>query len=175
MNARATDFKILLQRRGGGGCAGDLFSFQLHKITNNVFLCVMTNFPFEVFDRQRRCDARLIALKDYTWTPQLMEHLEQPYYVALLSAAAYHSAAHQAPMVFQVMVPRSRRSFECGGVRVDFVARRDMESTFVGERDTPTGVLRIASPGGTTIELLGYPERCGFLDNVATVLAELAE
>ena len=43
------------------------------------------------------------------------------------------------------------------------------------ERDTPTGVLRVASPAATAVELVGYPERCGFLDNVATVLAELAE
>ena len=35
-----------------------------------------------------------------------MAHLSQPYYVALLSAAAYHGAAHQKPQVFQVMVPR---------------------------------------------------------------------
>src|SRR5690606_35148866 len=104
-----------------------------------------------------------------------MEHLGEPYYVALLSAAAYHGAAHQAPMVFQVMVPRSRRSLECGGVRVDFVARHDMGSTGVVERETPTGVLQVASPAATAVELVGYPERCGFLDNVATVLAELAE
>ena len=118
---------------------------------------------------------RLGCLPPDHFVPQLMEHLGQPYYAALLSAAAYHGAAHQAPMVFQVMVPRSRRSLECGGVRVDFAVRHDMEHTSVVERDTPTGILRVASPGATAVELVGYPERCGFLDNVATVLADLAE
>ncbi len=118
---------------------------------------------------------RLGCLPPDHFVPQLMDHLDQPYYVALLSAAAYHGAAHQAPMVFQVMVPRSRRSIECGWVRVDFVARRDMRCTAVVERDTPTGVLRVASPAATAVEVVGYPERCGYLDNVATVLAELAE
>ena len=118
---------------------------------------------------------RLGCLPADQFVPQLMAHLGEPYYVALLSAAAYHGAAHQAPMVFQVMVPRSRRGLECGGVRVDFVARRDMASTPVVERNTPTGVLRVASPAATALELVGYPERCGYLDNVATVLAELAE
>src|ERR1700728_1118626 len=33
----------------------------------------------------------------------LMRHLGRRYYVALLSAASYHGAAHQAPQVFQVM------------------------------------------------------------------------
>lgn len=92
-----------------------------------------------------------------------------------LSAAAYHGAAHQKPQVFQVMVPKARRGLECGGVRVDFVARRDMSDTPVLERNTPTGVIRIASPAATALELVGYPERCGYLDNVATVIAELAE
>ncbi|HAK94450.1 MAG TPA: hypothetical protein DCM87_05480, partial [Planctomycetes bacterium] len=33
----------------------------------------------------------------------LMRHIGQPYYVGLLSAAAIHGAAHQQPMVFQVV------------------------------------------------------------------------
>jgi len=118
---------------------------------------------------------RLGCLPAEQFVPQLLEHLGEPYYVALLSAAAYHGAAHQAPMVFQVVVAKSRRSLACGGVRVDFVARRDMADTPVVERNVPTGALRVASPAATALELVGYPERCGYLDNVATVLAELAE
>jgi predicted transcriptional regulator of viral defense system len=118
---------------------------------------------------------RLGCLPADQFVPQLMAHLRQPYYVALLSAAAYHGAAHQKPQVFQVMLPRARRGFQCGGVRVDFVARRDMADTTVVERNTPAGILRIASPAATALELVGYPGRCGYLDNVATVIAELAE
>lgn len=118
---------------------------------------------------------RLGCLPPDHFIPQLMEHLHEPYYVALLSAAAYHGAAHQAPMVFQVMVRRSRRSLVCGAVQVDFIARRDMENTSVLAREAPTAVLHIASPAATAVEVVGYPERCGFLDNVATVLTELAE
>jgi predicted transcriptional regulator of viral defense system len=118
---------------------------------------------------------RLGCLPAAHFMPQLMEHLGEPYYVALLSAAAYHGAAHQKPQVFQVMVPKARRALECGGVRVAFVARRDMTNTSVVERNTPTGVIRIASPAATALEVVGYPEHCGYLNNVATVLAELAE
>ena len=35
---------------------------------------------------------------------QMMQHLERKYYVALLNAAEYHGAAHQAPMSFCVMI-----------------------------------------------------------------------
>ncbi len=118
---------------------------------------------------------RLGCLPADHFIPQLMAHLKEPYYVALLSAAAYHGAAHQAPMTFQVMVAKARRGLMCGGVRVDFVARQDMAGTSVLERSVPTGVLRVASPAATALELVGYPERSGYLDNVATVLAELAE
>jgi len=41
--------------------------------------------------------------------------------------------------------------------------------------NTPRGFLRISSPEATAFDLVGYPERCGGLDNVATVLGELAE
>ncbi len=107
--------------------------------------------------------------------PYLMEHLGEPYYVGLLSAAQYYGAAHQSPMVFQVVVPKARRGLTCGGVRVEFIARQDMGATAVGERNTHAGVIRIASPEATAIELVGYADRCGYLDNVATVLMELAE
>jgi len=118
---------------------------------------------------------RLGCLPADQFIAELMEHLGEPYYVGLLSAAAYHGAAHQAPMVFQVVVRRARRSLECGSVRVQFVARQDMEATPTVERNTATGVLHIASPEANAIELVGYPQHCGYLSNVATVLAELAE
>jgi len=107
--------------------------------------------------------------------PDLMAHLGEPYYVALLSAAAYHGAAHQRPQVFQVMVARARRAIECGRVRVRFAARRDMQATPVVQRNTPRGVLRIASAEATALELVGYAEASGGLGQVATVLRELVE
>lgn len=118
---------------------------------------------------------RLKCLPPDLFIPHLMNYLGEPYYVSLLSAAAYHGASHQAPMAFQIMTARSRRDVECEGVRVSFSARHDVELTSVIERETPTGALRVASAAATAIELVGYPERCGFLDNIATVLAELAE
>jgi predicted transcriptional regulator of viral defense system len=107
--------------------------------------------------------------------PELMNHLGEVYYVGLLSAARYYGAAHQVPMVFQVIVPRSRRGLQCGGVRVEFIARQDMRATPIVERNTETGVIRVATPEATAIELVGYPEHCGYLNNVATVLAELTD
>jgi predicted transcriptional regulator of viral defense system len=118
---------------------------------------------------------RLGSLPADQFVPQLMQHLREPYYAALLSAAELHGAAHQRPQKFQVMVKSNRRAIECGEVRVQFFARRDMESSSVVEMKTPRGLLRVASPETTALELVGYADQSGGLDNVASVLAELVE
>ena len=108
------------------------------------------------------------------FVPQLMAHLGEHYYTALLSAAELHGAAHHRPQAFQVMVRAHRRAIECGAVRVQFVARADLERTTVVTRNTPRGLLAVASPEATALELVGYADHCGGLDNVATVIADLA-
>lgn len=42
------------------------------------------------------------------------------------------------------------------------------------ERNTETGMIRIATAEATALELVGYPDKAGGLHNVATVLIELA-
>jgi predicted transcriptional regulator of viral defense system len=106
---------------------------------------------------------------------QLMEHLGTPYHVALLSAAELHGAAHQRPQRFQVMVDRRRASIECGSVAVDFHVRNDLDRVSTLAVNTPRGHLRVSSPEATAVELVGYAKHAGGLDNVATVLSELAE
>jgi predicted transcriptional regulator of viral defense system len=118
---------------------------------------------------------RLGCLPPEQFVPQLMEHLGEPYYVSLLSAAERLGAAHQRPQIFQVMVGTARRSIACGRVQVGFVVRRDMGHTSTVEQNTPRGRLNVASPEATCCEMVGYVEHCGGLDNIATVLAELAE
>ena len=118
---------------------------------------------------------RLGCLPPEQFIPQLMEHLGEPYYVALLSAAEIHGAAHHRPQRFQVMVAKNRRPIACGQIRVQFVARKDLEQTAVIEKNTPRGRMRVASPEATALELVGYADRCGGLDNVASVVADLVE
>jgi predicted transcriptional regulator of viral defense system len=109
------------------------------------------------------------------FVPQLMQHLGEPYYVALLSAAELHGAAHQRPQAFQVMVRTNRRAIECGQVRVQFIARKNMKSTSAVEKKNPRGHTRVSSPEATALELVGYADQSGGLDNVASVLAELVD
>jgi predicted transcriptional regulator of viral defense system len=104
-----------------------------------------------------------------------MQVWEEPYYVGLLSAAERHGAAHQRPQACQVMVRKNRAALSCGEVRVEFIARGDLEKMPVATVNTPRGVLRYATPEVTALELVGYPKHAGGLSNVATVVGELAE
>lgn len=118
---------------------------------------------------------RLGCLPAEQFVPQLMERLGIACYSGLLTAARYHGAAHQQPQVFQVVVPKTRPSIHCGRVRVSFVARHNAAAMPSEAVSTPRGFLKISTPETTAYDLVGYPEHCGGLDNVATVLAELAE
>ncbi len=118
---------------------------------------------------------RLGCLPADQFIDQLMRHLRQPYYVALLSAARYHGAAHQQPQMFHVMVPQHRPRITCGEVHVRFVARRNAADAPTAQFNTPRGQVNVSSPETTAFDLVGYNEHAGGLDNVATVLAELAD
>jgi predicted transcriptional regulator of viral defense system len=118
---------------------------------------------------------RLGCLPAEQFVPQLLERLGTPYYAGLLTAARYHGAAHQQPQVFQVVVPKNRPPIHCGLVQVSFVARHNAAAMPTGTVSTPRGFLKVAAPETTAYDLVGYPEHCGGLDNVATVLAELGE
>ena len=118
---------------------------------------------------------RLGCLPPAQLVPHLMAHLGLSYYVGLLNAAELLGAAHQRPQAFHVVVERNRPLLSCGEVRVEFVARRNAAEMPFVELNTPRGTVRISSPEGTAFDLVGYAHRCGRLDNVATVLRELAE
>jgi predicted transcriptional regulator of viral defense system len=108
------------------------------------------------------------------FVPPLMQHLQEPYYVALLSAAERYGALRD-PHAFQVMARLNRKPIDCGKSRVQFVGRKDLERTPLVEKDTERGALRIASPEATALELVGYVEQCGGLEHVTSVLSELAD
>ena len=105
----------------------------------------------------------------------LMAYLGRPYYVGLLTAASLHGAAHQAPQEFQVVTDRPLGVIEVGRVRLRFMKKAHLAHTPTVGVKTPTGEMRVATPEATALDLVRYPEHCGGLSNVATVLRELAE
>jgi len=107
----------------------------------------------------------------------LMRHIGEPYYVALLKAAELHGATHQAVMEFQVVAGKRLPKIRAGRNLIVFYYRKDMAAIAAGieERKTDTGKMQVSSAALTALDLLRYPRAAGGLDNVATVLADLAE
>lgn len=107
----------------------------------------------------------------------LMRHEKRPYYVGLLAAAAAHGASHQAVMAFQVVTNKLLPDIEAGRTRIVFSYRKDMASVSAGieDRKTPSGSMKLSSPELTALDLVRYPQSGAGLDNIATVLSELAE
>jgi predicted transcriptional regulator of viral defense system len=107
--------------------------------------------------------------------PELMQRLGLAYYAGLLSAAQYHGAAHHRPQEFQVMLGKPRRPIHCGKVRVAFMTRKGLKDVPTQNFNTPRGTIKVSTPEATAVDLVGYHHHVGGLDQVATILSELAE
>ena len=107
--------------------------------------------------------------------PYLMEYWQHPYYAGLLTAAMYHGASHQQPQIFQIITDRNRPMLECGKVRVQFIAKSNIQIVPVQRLSTLKSILTISTPEATAMDLLCYPMHCGGLNRIVTVLDELRE
>lgn len=112
------------------------------------------------------------------WIDAMMEHLGRDYYVGLLTAAAIHGAALQAPQVFQVIVDRQLADRDIHRVRLRFhvsAALGHLPAGAVERVTTETGSMAVSSRELTAVDLAATPTLAGGLDNVASVLAELGD
>ena len=105
----------------------------------------------------------------------LMRHLGRCYYVALLSAAAYHGASHQVPQVFQVMVDGRVLDREIERVRLRFYVNEHTADTPIEEGTVHTGHMRVSSREATVVDLVREPRASGGISNVATILTEMGD
>jgi predicted transcriptional regulator of viral defense system len=103
----------------------------------------------------------------------MMQALGRRYYVSLLTAAAMHGAAHQAPQVFQVMVDRHVPNRDIGRVRLRFYVNEHLDQMAVEEHRVDTGRLRLATRETTLVDLIAHPDESGGLNNLATIIVEI--
>ena len=107
---------------------------------------------------------------------QLMEYLgNSNYYVCLLSAAEKFGAGHQRPQQFQVMIEKNRRDISCRSVLIKYIARSTLADVPVVLDNSLWGTVSYARPEVTALELLGYPNHSGGLNNAVTVVLDLAD
>jgi len=106
----------------------------------------------------------------------LMQHEHERYYVGLLKAAELHGASHQAVMEFQVVTSKRMSKIRAGRNLIVFYYRKDMASVIDGieETKTDTGSMKVSSPALTALDLVRYGKAAAGINNVATVLNDLA-
>lgn len=105
----------------------------------------------------------------------MMTHLNRPYYVALLSAAAMHGAAHQSPQALQVMTTKAVKDRAFGRVRLRFYVNADAECVPTETFNVPTGTVTVSTREATVVDLVAHVRDAGGLGNVATIMKEIGE
>lgn len=107
---------------------------------------------------------------------RMMEFLGREYYVALLSAAEFHGAAHQRPQTFSVVnsYPDIRDGIRAG-VPFMFVCSKKIDMRFVERRKGRLGGINVSSPELTMADLVANEDKAGGLGRVCSVIADLAE
>jgi len=106
----------------------------------------------------------------------LMKYLNRPYYVGLLSAAAFFGAAHQQPQEYYVFTELpALRPVKKKGLKINYVSKSSIPAQLLEQRKTEMGYLTISSPELTAVDLIQYEKRIGGLNRVGTVLNDLTE
>jgi predicted transcriptional regulator of viral defense system len=81
-----------------------------------------------------------------------MQFLGHGYYIGFLSAAALHGAAHQSPMVMQVVTDAVLRDRQIGSQPVSFIRRAQLERRATLRHIVPTGRINLSTPGVTILD-----------------------
>jgi predicted transcriptional regulator of viral defense system len=145
----------------------------LHRLMKARGLVMPTSGFYVIVDPQHRSAG---TLPPEWFIHELMKDLGRPYYVGLLSAAQLHGAAHHRPQQFQVMIPEPGvRPIRAGNVFIRFHQKGPFDRSQMQDVKTPTGMMKASTPETTAWDLVRYCKAAGGLENVVTVLSELAE
>jgi predicted transcriptional regulator of viral defense system len=111
----------------------------------------------------------------YKYLDALMKYIGKSYYVALLSAAALHGAAHQKPMEFFIMteIPLPRNIHNKKN-NITFFGKNTLLQAGIMQKKSRVGYFNVSTPELTAFDLLGNIKRFG-INRITTVLQELHE
>ncbi|MDR2642728.1 MAG: type IV toxin-antitoxin system AbiEi family antitoxin [Planctomycetaceae bacterium] len=111
----------------------------------------------------------------YKYVDALMKSIGKPYYVAMLSAAALHGAAHQQPQEFFIMteIPLPRNIYNKKN-KITFFGKNALLQEGIMQKKSRTGYFNVSTPELTAFDLLNNIKRFG-INRITTVLQELHE
>lgn len=106
---------------------------------------------------------------------ELMKAVGKPYYVCLLSAAAFHGASHQRAMQTQVMTVAPRIKPSGMNKQLDWSYRQQIPSELLLSRNTEMGIVLYSNAELTAVDLIQFAGHVGGFQRAATVLSELID
>ncbi len=126
-------------------------------------------------------DRSLGAPDPARWIDALMKFLNVDYRISLLRAAAFHGAAHQAAMVFQVIAPRQLPGIEIGRQKIQFLFQssdsfdKTNRPEWLARLKTDAGFAKIAGVELTLLDICRYFRRAGGINGVAQAVHDLGQ
>lgn len=106
----------------------------------------------------------------------LMSTYGKPYYVSLLTAAAWQGAAHQAPMTFYVTTTYpSIRHIKKKNIHIHFSFTTQFPKNGIIQSKTNKGYINTSSVELTILDLIKYEKSVGHLERVSEVIIELID
>jgi len=106
---------------------------------------------------------------------ELMKAVGKPYYLCLLSAAAFHGAGHQRAMQTQVMTVSPRIKPSGMNKQLDWSYRQQIPSELLLSRNTEMGIVLYSNAELTAVDLVQFAGHVGGFQRAATVLSELID
>lgn len=108
-----------------------------------------------------------------------MKFLRVDYRISLLRAAAFHGAAHQAAMVFQVIAPRQLPGIEIGRQQIEFLFQSPESFAeanrpeWLARLKTDAGFAKVAGREVTLLDLCRYFHQAGGINGAAQAVHDL--
>jgi predicted transcriptional regulator of viral defense system len=135
----------------------------LKRLTNNFFMIVSPEY------------FHLGSLPPQWIIDALMKHLDQDYYIGLLSAASLYGATEQQPMAFQVITTKTTKNINLERVSIEFHVFKGCPLASKSTITVPTGYAIISTREQAIVDLVRFYEISGYLSNVTLVIKNLAE
>jgi len=104
------------------------------------------------------------------WLDEYFKWLGQPYYLALLSAAAKYGSSHQAVQETEIITQVPRRVMIIGRRRLRFFVKSTIDKTITQQLPQAYAPLIVSTPESTVFDLVKYAERIGGLERVAETI-----
>jgi len=161
---------VLDQKISEGNARRVLFSLARKGALYRIFKgCYVVIPPDMLYDRSSFINDPYIIID------QLMETVNQKYYVAYQSAMHLHGIAHQLPFVLSVAVLKQRKPLKLGESKIEF--RKVSECDFFGiQRMKYSNVfLNVSDMEKTVLDCVKRYDICGGIDDVCRAISDAGE